>query len=70
MGDDRSEPGAFDVLAEALSERERAVERHLHEHEVQLAEAVAPGILLEEAIRRGQLPAEPEVEPVPDPPER
>ena len=55
---------SLDVLREALSERERAVEGHLHEDGGELAEPIAARILVEEAFGRRQLPAELEVEPV------
>ena len=56
------EPVGLHVLCEALSERERAVERHLHEHRVQVAEPIAAGILVQEPLGGRQLPAEPQVE--------
>jgi hypothetical protein len=51
------------VLSEALSEAERAVERHLHKDGGKIAETKAVRILVQECRAWCQLEPEPQVEP-------
>src|SRR5687767_12566754 len=62
MRDDRRAACGLDVLREALSEVERAVEGDFHEHRGGTAERVAGRILVEKRRSRGQLEAELQIE--------
>src|SRR6266550_4045197 len=64
MSDYGNQSSTLDVLSEALSEAERAVEGQLHEDRGKIAETKAVRILVQECGAWRQLEPEPQFEPV------
>jgi hypothetical protein len=62
MRDHRDQPGTLDPLPKGLSKPQGAAEGQLHENGREVAEPIAPQVVVEECGSRRELEAEPEVE--------